>query len=336
MASAPTAKEQGTRAELVLENIELGRFACEEGSAVPLPGSGNTKSRFDTLIRFAKIDLSLARLVEGHLDALAILAEAGGPSVESRATYGVWAARSGATSTHAVRSGGGWVLSGTKPFCSGAALLDRALVTADTADGYRMFDVDLRLAKRITEPGSWPAVGMAASASETFVFEELSVATESQVGGPEFYTHRPGFWFGAAGVAACWFGGALGLTEHLVGRTDSGASPHTLAALGRSIALVETMRTSIYAVADEIDSDPFDSRRRARLNALTVRQVVHDLSAEVLSLTAEAGGASPLCHDAAQSRRAADLYVYLAQHHGNKDAAELGSLILQGRDAIPG
>jgi hypothetical protein len=43
-----------------------------------------------------------------------------------------------------------------------------------------------------------------------------------------------------------------------------------------------------------------------------------------------AGGARMFCFDRRQSQRAADLYVYLAQHHGPQDAAALGRLALDG------
>ena len=42
---------------------------------LPLPGSGRTRERWAALADLAGEDLSLARLAEGHADALAILAE---------------------------------------------------------------------------------------------------------------------------------------------------------------------------------------------------------------------------------------------------------------------
>ena len=75
-----------------------------------------------------------------------------------------------------------------------------------------------------------------------------------------------------------------------------------------------------------IDADPTDAEGGARFKALQARQIVHDLGIEVLATTASAGGARPLCLDADQARRAADLYVYLTQHRGGKDAAELGRI----------
>ena len=50
--------------------------AAESGRLdLPLPGGGRTRQRWAVLAELAEEDLSLARLAEGHADALAILAE---------------------------------------------------------------------------------------------------------------------------------------------------------------------------------------------------------------------------------------------------------------------
>ena len=51
----------------------------------------------------------------------------------------------------------------------------------------------------------------------------------------------------------------------------------------------------------------------------------------MLERVVEAGGARMLGHVAAQARRAADLGVYLSQHHGGADAADLGRLVVDER-----
>ena len=60
--------------------VESGRLD------LPLPGGGRTGERWAVLAELAGEDLSLARLAEGHADALAILAElgAGAPAPGSR------------------------------------------------------------------------------------------------------------------------------------------------------------------------------------------------------------------------------------------------------------
>ena len=301
-----------------------------EAAELPLPGEGDTWARFEALSRWAAQDLSLGRLVEGHSDAVAILAEAGMKPAEPGATYGVWAARSSGGGTIARLEADGWHLAGTKPFCSGSGLVDRALVTADTADGYRLFDVDVRQQVISAHPDSWQAVGMADSQSETLDFGGPAIPLDGAVGGPGFYLERPGFWFGAIGVAACWYGGAAGLVEHLGCTLDPGSSDVVLAEFGQAVAHMEAMRHVLRDASAEIDADPTDSAARAGARAQVARHAVHHGALRVLEHVAAAGGARPLCHHRGQGQRAADLYVYLAQHHGAQDAKELGRIALAG------
>jgi alkylation response protein AidB-like acyl-CoA dehydrogenase len=299
-------------------------------SECPLPGSGDTWARFVALSTWSSRDLSLGRLAEGHVDAMAILAEAGMRAADPDATYGVWAARSPAGGTMARHGPDGWRLSGHKAFCSGSGLIDRALVTAETADGYRLFDVAVSEHVSATHPGSWPSVGMADSLSETLEFGGPPISPAHEVGGPGFYLERPGFWCGAVGVAACWHGGAAGLVEHLAGSLGPSASDLTAAALGDAVAHLGAMRAVLRDAAEQIDADPLNVGGGGRTRALVVRHAVHHGAIEVLGHVAAAGGARTLCLDRAQSQRAADLYVYLAQHHGPQDAAALGRLALDG------
>jgi alkylation response protein AidB-like acyl-CoA dehydrogenase len=301
-----------------------------EAAQLPLPGEGDTWARFEALSKWATQDLSLGRLVEGHVDAVAILAEAGMKPAEPGATYGVWAARSSRGGTTARLESDGWHLTGTKPFCSGSGLLERALVTADTADGYRLFDIDVTQQVIAVHPDSWQAVGMADSQSETLDFGGPAVPLHDAVGGPGFYLERPGFWSGAIGVAACWYGGAAGSAEHLGCTLDLHSSELVLADFGHAVAHVASMRHVLKDAAAEIDADPTDKRGRARERAQVARHAVHHGVLRVLEHVAAAGGARPLCHDREQGQRAADLYVYLAQHHGAPDAKELGRSALAG------
>src|ERR1700748_2769147 len=62
------------------------------GGALSLepPGAGKTLERHLALFGVARADLALARLAEAHVDAMAILAEAG-REAGSGELYGVWA-----------------------------------------------------------------------------------------------------------------------------------------------------------------------------------------------------------------------------------------------------
>lgn len=309
-------------------------FVRGDGSHLPLPGSGDTWTRFETLASWASVDLSLGRLAEGHGDALAILAEAGMKPVNDQAKYGVWAARSSQGGTSAVLLRDGWILNGNKAFCSGSGIIDRALIVVDTKEGTRVFDVEVERQVTYQHEDSWPAVGMADSRSATLEFGGPPISPDFAVGPTNFYTERPGFWFGSVGVAACWYGGALGLVESLLHSSGPHPNEHVLSEIGVAIVLIDSMRNQLHAVADEIDRDPRDHSRCAQFNALSVRQLVHDGALRVLNLVGTAGGARPLCLNREQSRRAADLFVYLSQHHGGSDAASIGRLAKEAWDAI--
>jgi hypothetical protein len=68
---------------------------------LPLPAAGRTVERWRQLAAVAREDLSLAKLYEGHTDALAILAELGGGCLpQAGSTWGVWAAEAPQCRTH--------------------------------------------------------------------------------------------------------------------------------------------------------------------------------------------------------------------------------------------
>jgi hypothetical protein len=296
--------------------VESGRLD------LPLPGSGRTWERWAVLADLAGEDLSLARLSEGHADALAILAELGTGDPAAGTRWGVWAAQPPGPGVTASRAAGGWRLGGIKRYCSGARSCTHALVTAAAPDGSRLFAVTT--GDLVPVAGTWPATGMAGS--DTLDVEFTDIPAEP-VGEPGAYTSRPGFGHGGAGVAACWYGGARGVGQTLLAaaaKRDVG--PHALAHLGAVDIALHTARDALARAAAEIDADPADREHGGWRRALRVRAMVEATATEVMARVGRALGAGPLCHDEAHGRRVADLTVYLRQHHAEKDLAELGTL----------
>jgi alkylation response protein AidB-like acyl-CoA dehydrogenase len=308
---------------LVASTADAFTAAVESGRLdLPLPGGGRTCERWASLAELAGEDLSLARLSEGHADALAILAELGAGPPPDRSRWGVWAAQPPGPGLMASQAGGGWRLDGIKRYCSGARSCTHALVTAAAPDGTRLFAVSTRDLAPVA--GTWPATGMAGS--DTLDVEFTDIAAEP-VGEPGSYTARPGFGHGGAGVAACWYGGARGVGQALLtaaAKRDVG--PHALAHLGAVDLALHTARDALERAAAEIDADPADREHGGWRRALRVRALVEATATEVMTRTGRALGAGPLCHDEAHARRVADLTVYLRQHHAERDLAELGAL----------
>jgi alkylation response protein AidB-like acyl-CoA dehydrogenase len=312
----------GAKVELAASQraaIEWLRASVDALDVMPFPGSGSTAARWSTLVDLGANDLARARLAEGHLDAQAILAELGARRPLPGLAWGVWAAEP--TRLQAEPRAGGWHLSGEKGWCSGAHGLDRALVTATAPDGPRLFVVDPEQLEPVA--GSWPAIGMAATASLTMRFD-TSVDAHAAVGGPGAYVERPGFWHGGAGVATVWFGGALGVAERLRVAVNAGDDRLVDAAFGRVRSRLEAAAALIGRSASEIDARPLDVDA-ARQRAMRLRLVVEDVARSTIAEATTALGAGPLAHEPDHARRVVDLELYLRQLKPAAAAADFGA-----------
>jgi hypothetical protein len=67
----------------------LRELARDGLATLPLPGAGATLGRWRALAAVAGHDLGLAKLYEGHTDAIAILAEAGDAPPQRDRTWGM-------------------------------------------------------------------------------------------------------------------------------------------------------------------------------------------------------------------------------------------------------
>jgi alkylation response protein AidB-like acyl-CoA dehydrogenase len=295
---------------------------------LPLPGSGRTAQRWRRLSELTEIDVVAGRLAEAHTDAIAILAELDGLKPRKDELWAVWAAEAPDAILTARGAGDSVVLNGTKAWCSGAGLCTHALVTAQLSDGHRgLFAVD-RSGMRPMER-TWRNAGMADSDTRSVQFNG---AAAIPVGQPDDYLNRPGFWFGAIGVAACWLGGARAVAAPLYQRAAAGSPDgHLLAHLGAIDAAIAGAEATLGAAAGQIDDDPRNGSGWAELTARRARVVVENAVHEALVRTDRALGPGPLCLDAQHARAVADLSVYVRQSHAERDLADLGRLAAGGR-----
>lgn len=302
---------------------ELVQLARDYGARLPLPGRGETARRWQILTEFAHADLSLARVFEAHTDALAILAEAGEPAPEG--TYGVFAAEAPGSRLEADARSGQFRLTGTKPWCSLGSMLDWGLVTAHTSTGRRLFLVDLLDPTVVAEPTTgWVARGLPTITSTSLTF---SATAATPIGADGWYLHRSGFAWGGVGVAACWYGGALGLQQRLQSAAQSRDDDLARLSVGTVDAALHAAGATLAAAAAAIDRGDGDGPA-GELLALRVRAVVVDAVERTLREVAHALGPAPLAFEEEHARRVADLELYLRQHHGERDLAALGRAAL--------
>jgi alkylation response protein AidB-like acyl-CoA dehydrogenase len=304
---------------------------------LPLPAAGRTVERFESLWRLGAADLTIGRLAEAHADAIAILAEAG-RAAPVGSCLGVWATGGAANRVVLERAGRRLRLSGTKAFCSGATLLDAALVTTERDHDELLVLIDLTLPGIEVDLSGWRTSAMIGTATGAVTFDGVPVDDDAVVGAPGFYLRRRGFWYGAIGVAAVWAGGGDAIADALrssasdAARTPGGnADPHMLAHLGAVHAAVVTMRQLLRRAADEIDerAGTTDDERERAIRALSVRHVVERCCHEIIDRVGRALGPRPLALDAEHARLVAELQLYVRQDHGERDLEALGRRLVQ-------
>lgn len=204
-------------------------------------------------------------------------------------------------------------------------MCSHALVTARLSSGERgLFAVALDGHGVHALPSSWRNAGMAESDTRSVQFTATPAVAVGRAG--EYLT-RPGFWHGAAGVAACWLGGARAVAAPLYARCAAEtADAHTLAHLGAVDAALAAATATLMSVAHDVDDDPLNRKGRAELMARRARAVAETAVEESINRSARALGPAPLCLDGAHAQRVADLAIYVRQSHAERDLERLGRL----------
>jgi hypothetical protein len=302
---------------------------------LPMPGSGATIDRWRCLAAVARHDLALVKLYESHVDALSILRELGGDRTPRPGdAYAVWASESRADPLTIRETGIEAVaVAGRKAWCSGAASVDRGLMTATDRDGRRcLVEVELRSPGVSIDGSLWRAVGMRESASAEIACDQVPAR---RIGPPGWYLERPGFWHGGAGIAACWFGAASQIGARVRDLQDGRDDVHALAHLGAIDGELGQGAALLREAAAWIDAHP---RGDAGRIALRARTSIADMAERVIGHAMRAIGPGPLCNEAALARLVADLPIFVRQSRGEHDRVGLARLLLADADeaATPG
>ena len=259
------------------------------------------------LVGVAEIDLSVARLVEGHVNAARLIGLLGGAPAPA-AVYGVW----GADGVTPVTADGNR-LDGIKRYASGLGVVDQALVTVGSGEACRLALVDVSDPAR-HRPEAWDMTGMQATLSGEI---DLTGASPVWLGGPGDYFREPHFLGGVWRIAALQLGGTLGplgaardvLADR--GHPDAHAQVARLGPLvARAIAafgLVE--RAAAVAEGDEGLADP----DRAVMLSLQSRLLTEELAQDAIAAVERSVGLSHFAFGAETGRRSRDLATYCRQ-----------------------
>ncbi|MBT2532788.1 hypothetical protein J7E83_11770 [Arthrobacter sp. ISL-48] len=304
------------------------------GRSAARPGVGETVRLWELLASVTAVDVAAGRVLEPHLDAVAILSQSGMPMDAMNGAWGVFAAEGPGLRLEATRDGaGGYILTGTKPWCSLAEQLRGAVVTAHLPDrdGRGAFAVNLEDPGVACQTPNWISRGLSEIPSGNVHFASVPATL---IGQPGWYYERPGFAWGGMGVAACWFGGAVAVArefrDSLVKAAERGREPDqvALAHLGEIDRIIAASTGYLAGVAEGIDAGEL-SGSNAWSEALRVRGAVATAVERIQALVVQNLGPGPLAFNENYGKRMADLSLYIRQHHAMRDDAQLGALTLQ-------
>ena len=230
--------------------------------AAPLPAAAGglgwgtepagTGACFAALRRLGRVSLPVARLYEGHVNAvaLAVLYGSGGlrreafKAVREGACFGVWGADAAGNPVTLKDDAERSVLEGAKDYASGLGLLSHAVVSARVEGGTQLLLVPVGDAARGCDEG-WRVAGMRATRSGRYRFDGVSVGPEDRLGQPDDWFREPHFEGGVWRYCAAHLGGAERLyaemRDGLVARGRAG-DPHQQARLVRAAVAIESAR----------------------------------------------------------------------------------------------
>ena len=310
----------------------LQQLSNAELTSLPLPGHGQTLTRWRALSEVAACDLSLAQLFEAHADAIAIHDELDRFALPLRGIWGVWTTETGRAPVvmdgATGQPGDEVTISGRKAGCSGAGIVTHALVTARDREGRsRLVAIGLAQPGVLITLEGWCGVSMQAARSVDVVFDRALAAT---IGEPDGYGTWPGFWHRRGGIAACWYGAAAKLAETLRDAVARDHEPHAAAHLGALDAALAQAKALLREAAEAIDRDPASSAKTQVLEVCAAAEFAADAA---LLHTGRALGLGPYSRNGRFARLAADLPVFLRQSRAERDLESLGRRIAQDRDA---
>lgn len=310
-------------------------LALELADSVPQPQQGRTLELWQILATLGAADLTAARIIEPHLDALTILIEAGAQELNvAGSTWGVFAAQGPGAPLTANAESNGWVLNGEKPWCSMAESLSHALVTAQAGNTVQLFAVDLRHPGIAGTGHPWRALGLPSVPSSGLIFNDVPAVA---VGGPGWYLQRPGFTWGGVGVAAVWHGAATSIARRLHQHCLS-RKPDQIALwhLGTADQALWSAIVAFHAAATVADTGSGAAVGRTggpEIMASRLRATVVGAAETVLSLAAHGMGPEPLAFEGGHGQRVADLELYLRQDHAERSLAMHGAALLADTSA---
>ncbi|WP_288482082.1 acyl-CoA dehydrogenase family protein [uncultured Deinococcus sp.] len=292
------------------------------------------------LRRVGRESLPVARLYEGHLNALLLVSRFGAPGQRARAVadaragelFGVWNTEA-APGLHLEEAGAArWRLLGNKTFTSGAGHVTRPLLPAELPGGAgrAMVLLPASVPPERFDPDFWSPLGMRPTVSFRADLDGLEIGAGDLIGAPGDYYAQPEFGGGALRFLAAQLGGAdaamTAARDVLRGLGRQGDDAQRLRFAGVAAGLEAAWQVTLRA-ARLLDTAPTE---RALAYVALARTVTEDACLLAAEAAERAVGARGLLAPHPAERIVRDLRMYLRQPAPDAARLALGAWVLDG------
>lgn len=339
----------------------FARIRAAQLLAAPLPralgglGLGSEPGGTLPLLRVLKAlgrgDLSVARIYEGHVNALFLIGLFGTTAQRERAAaaardgklFAVWNTEGGDGVHFAPLPNGGYQLAGSKLFTSGSLQIERALIGGKLPDGgWQLCLVPMDEARVSADASVWKPLGMRASVSHKVDFTGAELPADALIGGAGDYNRQPWLSGGAIRFAAAQLGAAEALFEAL--RTDLRSRDRTgdpfqrvrageaaIAVRGGDLWLRDAAAVLDALPAAFCADPPPDAATSAKVvaHANLARMAIDAACLHVLELVERSIGMRGLLRPHPVERIGRDLRLYLRQPAPDAALATAGAYVLE-------
>ena len=283
--------------------------------------SEGAMAAFDALRMLGRSDLSLARLFEGHMNAVKLvqlygstaLKDAIWQEVTAGALLGVWGADDPSASVRLEVDGDRLSLSGAKRFASGLGSVRHAIIVAATDEGGQLVVIPADEPER-ADPSTWRMAGMRATRSGRYVVDGLTVPAMYRLGAPDDLLREPYFEGGIWRYCAAHLGGAEALydvmRDHLCDLNRQ-SDPVQGRRIAKAAIAIETARLWLVRAATEIEMA--DAAPGKAALALLAREVTERCCRDVMDLTERALGMAAHEEGSRIDQLRRDLGLFLCQ-----------------------
>lgn len=294
-------------------------------------------------------NLSLARLYEGHVNALLLIATFGNTEQREQAAadaargeiFAVWNTEAGDGVRLETSEAGGYQLQGAKSFASGAGSVTRPLVTGRLPDGsWQMMLLQLGETDRDRVDTSWwRPLGMNASSSHRIDFRGLEIGPESLLGKSDDYYRQPWFSGGAIRFAAAQLGGAAALLDAAIStlrEVDRTEDALQQARIGEAIIAVTSGEQWLDWVGRRANASTLGGAAEPQVSASEMvtaanmtRTALERICLQVLDIVERSIGARGLLRPHPIERIGRDLTLYLRQPAPDAALRDAGRFALE-------